>query len=183
MMDQMQTLGAPRGPAAPPAASIAHDQFITFTLGAEEYGVDIMAVREIKGWSETTSIPNAPGFIHGVINLRGIIVPIMDLRARFGMPPADPTRKHVFIIIDTRGRTVGLLVDTVSDIISVAPDAVRPIPDMGSGTRENLLRGLVAVADRMVSLVSMDGLIGPADARAADARPGDPCPAILEPAA
>jgi purine-binding chemotaxis protein CheW len=145
------------------AAAEARRQFITFTLGAEEYGVDIMVVREIKGWSETTSIPNAPRFIHGVINLRGIIVPIMDLRARFGLDLTRPTKMHVVIIINTGIRTTGLLVDAVSDIISVGPGAIRPIPDMGSGTQEKLLTGLVALDDRMVSLISLDGLIGATD--------------------
>jgi purine-binding chemotaxis protein CheW len=140
-------------------------QFITFTLDAGEYGVDIMAVREIKGWSETTAIPNAPRFINGVINLRGIIVPIMDLRARFGMEPAVPTRMNVVIIISTGARTTGLLVDAVSDIISVTPDAIRPIPDMGAGPRESLLAGLVPLNDRMVALVSLDFLIGANDLR------------------
>jgi purine-binding chemotaxis protein CheW len=149
--------------AAAPAA--VPQQFITFKLGAAEYGVDIMAVREIKGWSETTAIPNAPRFINGVINLRGIIVPIMDLRARFGMEPAVPTGMNVVIIISTGQRTTGLLVDAVSDIISVAPDAVRAIPDMGMGTRENLLAGLVPLTDRMVSLVSLDFVIGVGDGR------------------
>ncbi len=137
-------------------------QFITFTLDDAEYGVDIMAVREIKGWSQTTAIPNAPRFINGVINLRGIIVPIMDLRARFGMASVRPTPMNVVIIITTGTRTTGLLVDTVSDIISVPPDAVRPIPDMGSGARETLLAGLVALNERMVSLVSLHFLIGTA---------------------
>jgi purine-binding chemotaxis protein CheW len=149
-----RTVAAAGAPGAPT------QQFITFTLATGEYGVDIMAVREIKGWSQTTAIPNAPRFINGVINLRGIIVPIMDLRARFGMEPITPGPMNVVIIIATGTRTTGLLVDAVSDIISVTPDAIRPIPDMGSGMREQLLAGLVALADRMVSLVSLDFLIG-----------------------
>jgi purine-binding chemotaxis protein CheW len=157
MSDTMMQRGGAR---VSEAASTASQQFITFTLGAGEYGVDIMAVREIKGWSETTAIPNAPRFINGVINLRGIIVPIMDLRARFGMESTKPTRMSVVIIITTGARTTGLLVDAVSDIISVTPDAVRPIPEMGGRGGETLLAGLVAMADRMVSLVSLDFLMG-----------------------
>jgi purine-binding chemotaxis protein CheW len=140
-----------------------NNQFITFTLGDAEYGVDIMAVREIKGWTQTTSIPNAPRFIHGVINLRGIIVPIMDLRARFGMELTTPTRLHVVIIINIGARTTGLLVDAVSDIISVPPDAIRPIPDMGADAGERVLTGLVAMEDRMVALVALAELIGHGD--------------------
>jgi purine-binding chemotaxis protein CheW len=159
MSDSFNAPGSSRQSAAA-APSTVPQQFITFKLGDAEYGVDIMAVREIKGWSETTAIPNAPQFINGVINLRGIIVPIMDLRARFGMEPVLPTSMNVVIIISTGLRTTGLLVDAVSDIISVAPDAVRAIPDMGMGTRENLLAGLVPLPDRMVSLVSLDFVIG-----------------------
>jgi purine-binding chemotaxis protein CheW len=152
-------------------------QFITFTLDAQDYGVDIMAVREIKGWSETTSIPNAPRFISGVINLRGTIVPIMDLRARFSMELTKPTKMHVVIIINTGARTTGLLVDAVSDIISVAPEAIRPVPEMGGGGQESLLTGLVALDDRMVSLVSLAGLIGAGDLRL------PPTDTLLQPAA
>ena len=171
MMDTQAYAAASYGDPAV-ASAVARSQFITFTLGGAEYGVDIMAVREIKGWSETTAIPNAPRFIHGVINLRGIIVPIMDLRARFGMEPTSPTRMHVVIIINTGARTTGLLVDAVSDIISVVADAIRPIPDMGSDAAERLLSGLVALDDRMVSLVSLENLIGRADSRLAT--PADP---------
>jgi purine-binding chemotaxis protein CheW len=156
----MSDPSSPPGGTRASAANAPTQQFITFTLGAVEFGVEIMAVREIKGWSQTTAIPNAPPFINGVINLRGIIVPIMDLRARFGMEPIVPTRMNVVIIINTGVRTTGLLVDAVSDIIAVTPDAIRPIPDMGSGAGESLLAGLVPLNDRMVSLVSLDFLIG-----------------------
>ena len=135
-------------------------QFITFTLGAEEYGIDIMVVREIKGWTDTTMIPNAPAHVRGVINLRGVIVPIFDLRARFGAGLTVPTSMHVVIIVAAASRTVGLLVDTVSDIISVDPKAIRPIPEMGLPTEDQFLDGLVAMEDRMVTLVSLSGLFG-----------------------
>lgn len=133
-------------------------QFITFTLDAEEYGIDIMVVREIKGWTETTMIPNAPAHVRGVINLRGVIVPIFDLRARFGMGLTVPTAMHVVIIVAAGSRTVGLLVDAVSDIISVSPDAIRPVPDMGGSEEMSYLDGLVAIDSRMVTLVSLAGL-------------------------
>ncbi|CAL75695.1 Chemotaxis protein cheW [Bradyrhizobium sp. ORS 278] len=135
-------------------------QFITFTLGEEEYGIDIMVVREIKGWTETTMIPNAPAHVRGVINLRGIIVPIFDLRARFGTGVTIPTNMHVVIIVAAGTRTVGLLVDTVSDIISVDPKEIRDVPDMGMPVEDQFLEGLVAIQDRMVTLVSLSGLFG-----------------------
>jgi purine-binding chemotaxis protein CheW len=133
-------------------------QFITFTLGAEEYGIDIMVVREIKGWTETTMIPNAPSHVRGVINLRGVIVPIFDLRARFNMGLTVTTAMHVVIIVATGSRTIGLLVDTVSDIISVDPKAIRPVPEMGLPAQDQFIDGLVAMEDRMVTLVSLAGL-------------------------
>jgi purine-binding chemotaxis protein CheW len=140
------------------AAGENTQQFITFTLGSEEYGIDIMVVREIKGWTETTMIPNAPTHVRGVINLRGVIVPIFDLRARFGMGLTATTTMHVVIIVATGTRTIGLLVDTVSDIISVDPKAIRPVPEMGLPKEDQFLDGLVAMEDRMVTLVSLAGL-------------------------
>ena len=143
-----------------PAIPDIVQQFITFTLDAQEYGVDIMMVREIKGWSETTALPQAPHYVRGVINLRGIIVPILDLRARFGMGVTEPSRTHVVIIVTTAARTTGLLVDAVSDIVSVEPDAIRAVPPMGQAVEETFLEGLVPLGDRMVTLVALEGLIG-----------------------
>lgn len=160
-MASQQQASASAGSASDPEGASAGAQklqFITFTLGAEEYGVDIMRVREIKGWSATTTISNAPTHVRGVINLRGIIIPIFDLKARFGMGLTDPTKMHVVIIVHTGARTVGLLADTVSDIISVEPGAIRPVPEMGLQTDENFLEGLAALDDRMVTLVSLAGL-------------------------
>jgi purine-binding chemotaxis protein CheW len=145
--------------ATPTAMAGLMRQFITFTLGAEEYGVDIMLVREIKGWAETTALPKAPPYVRGVINLRGVIVPILDLRARFGMGTTQPTPMHVVIIVNTGARTSGLLVDAVSDIISVEPDAIRPVPEMGLPIEDQYLDGLVALNERMVTLVSLERLL------------------------
>jgi purine-binding chemotaxis protein CheW len=155
-------------PETKPAANFGQElavsenahQFITFTLGQEEYGIDIMVVREIKGWTETTTIPNAPAHVRGVINLRGIIVPIFDLRARFGVGVTVPTSMHVVIIVAAGTRTVGLLVDTVSDIISVDPKEIRDVPEMGMPMEDQFLEGLVAIENRMVTLVSLAGLFG-----------------------
>jgi purine-binding chemotaxis protein CheW len=150
-----------------PTAGENVQQFITFTLGAEEYGIDIMVVREIKGWTDTTMVPNAPVHVRGVINLRGVIVPIFDLRARFGMGLTTPTQMHVVIIVAAGTRIIGLLVDTVSDIISVEPKAIRPVPEMGLPADDHFLDGLVALEDRMVTLVSLAGLFGTRGSEAA----------------
>lgn len=151
-----------------PAAVENSQQFITFKLGAEEYGIDIMVVREIKGWTATTSIPNAPFHVRGVINLRGVIVPIFDLRAFFGMGLTEPSKMHVVVIVNSGTRTIGLLVDAVSDILSIEPDAVRPVPEMGLKTDDRVLDGLVALGERMVTLVSLEGLFASLSASAFD---------------
>lgn len=145
----------PPGDGAPSEETV---QFITFTLGAEEYGVDIMQVREIRGWTPATIIPNAPAYVRGVINLRGIIVPIFDLRARFAIGTTAPTARHVVIIVDTGERTIGLLVDAVSDILSVEPGEIRPVPDIGAQDSERVLDGLIARSERMVTVVSISRL-------------------------
>jgi len=158
---QISTISAPEAAGMPEPGGDDHShQFMTFTLGAEEYGIDIMVVREIKGWTDTTSIPNAPPHVRGVINLRGVVVPIFDLRARFGMGRTEPTKMHVVIIVSSGTRTVGLLVDTVSDIISVKEGEIRPVPDMGMQSDDNFLAGLVTSRERMVTLVSLQGLFG-----------------------
>ncbi len=144
-------------------AGAATRQLITCTLGSSEYGIEIMAVQEIKGWSPTTAIPQAPGWVRGVINLRGVIVPILDLRARFGMAPTEPTSMHVVVIVQTRGRTMGILVDAVSDIISVGPEDIRPVPEMNMEASEHLLSGLVPLDRGMVSLVCLDALMAMPD--------------------
>ena len=160
---------APMPPAGPAMAQPG--QYITCTLDEAEYGIDIMAVREIKGWAETTSIPHSPPWIRGVINLRGIIVPILDLRARFGMRPTTPTPMHVVVIIQTASRTAGLLVDAVSDIITVAPEDIRAVPEIGASVPERLLAGLIPRERGMVSLVSLESLLAMSDDIAAMAEP------------
>ena len=160
-MQSLETASAPVAGFAPPDRTAIGEhtqQFITFTLDGQEYGIDIMVVREIKGWSETTTIPNAPDYVRGVINLRGVIVPIFDLRSRFGMGRTSPSPTHVVIIVHTKGKTIGLLVDAVSDIITIQPDAIRPVPEMGLPTDDRFLDGLVAHGDRMVTLISLNGL-------------------------
>ena len=140
------------------AAADATRQFITFTIGAEEYGVDIMAVKEIRGWVETTSLPKAPDFVRGVINLRGSIVPIYDLRSRFGLGLTEATRTHVVIIVTVGTRVLGLLVDAVSDILTVTTADVRAVPDFESAANA-FLSGLVALDERMVTLIDIEVLL------------------------
>ncbi len=134
-------------------------QYITCTLDDAEFGIDIMAVREIRGWTQPTAIPHAAAWMRGVTNLRGTIVPIVDLRARFGFGPTDPGAMHVVVIIQNGTRTAGLLVDAVSDIVTVDADRIRPVPEIGASAPERLLSGLVPLDRGMVSLVCLDTLL------------------------
>jgi purine-binding chemotaxis protein CheW len=133
-------------------------QFITFTVGDQEYGVDIMSVREIKGWVETTLLPNTPEYMRGVLNLRGVIVPIFDLRCRFGLGKTEATNLHVIVIIAVKNRMVGILVDTVSDILTVSNSDIRDVPKMETLIEEEYLSGLVTIEDRMVALLNQERL-------------------------
>lgn len=131
-------------------------QFISFTIGEEEYGVDIMAIREIKGWTATTELPNTPAYMRGVINLRGAIVPILDLRARFNGGHTDTTARHVIIVVAVGTRVAGILVDAVADIIAVSSDAIQPVPQLDKVAGSGFLTGLVNVEGRMVALLDLD---------------------------
>src|SRR5262249_40273969 len=107
-------------------------QYLTVNLGHEEYGVDILAVREIRGWTPVTRIPRAPGYVLGVLNLRGAIVPVIDMRLRFGLPREEYGATTVTVIITVAGRNFGVVVDAVSDVLDVEAGAIRPVPDMGT---------------------------------------------------
>lgn len=133
-------------------------QFISFTIGDEEYGVDIMAIREIKGWTATTALPNTPPYMRGVINLRGAIIPIFDLRARFDEGLTDATARHVIIVVAVRHKVLGILVDAVADIITVSNADIQPVPEIEQRAEAALLAGLVTVDGRMVALLDLDRL-------------------------
>lgn len=136
----------------------AAQQFLTFTVEKEEYGVDIMTVREIKGWTETTRLPNAPEFMRGVMNLRGLIIPIFDLRTRFKRGLTDATPKHVVIILAVGERNIGILVDTVSDILDTSPEQIKPPPTADTQIDAAYISGLISLEDRMVVLLNVDHL-------------------------
>lgn len=133
-------------------------QFISFRIGEEEFAIDIMAVREIKGWTATTILPNQPEYLLGILNLRGLIVPIFDLRCRFGMGLTTATGTHVVIIVSVLDRTVGLLVDAVSDILTVQTAEIRPIPEMERAGGARFLSGIITRADSMVVVLSLEAL-------------------------
>jgi purine-binding chemotaxis protein CheW len=139
-------------------------QILTFVLGSETYGVDILRVQEIRGWTAVTKLPQAPAHILGVLNLRGSIVPIVDLRMRFSLERAEYTAITVIIVLSVISgasrRDFGVVVDGVSDVVDVNPSEVRPAPDLGVHTSVEFIRGLVPVAERMVVLLDIDRLIG-----------------------
>lgn len=134
-------------------------QFISFKIGDEEYGVDIMAIREIKGWTATTELPDSPPHLRGVINLRGAIIPVFDLRARFSGALTHATPRHVTMVVTVGSRVLGLLVDAVADIITVPADAIQPVLDMDNGERARFLAGLVTVEGRMVALLDLESML------------------------
>ncbi len=139
------------------------DQYLTFILGGEEYGVDIMRVQEIRGWESATSIPNTPDFILGVINLRGAVVPIIDLRSRFGLESAEFSRTTVVIVVkieDEAGdRIMGMVVDAVSEVYNVSEDMLREAPDLGGAINTDFVKGLATVDEKMIILLDVDLLI------------------------
>jgi purine-binding chemotaxis protein CheW len=147
----------------------AATQYLTVNLADEEYGIDILAVREIRGWTSVTRIPQAPGYVLGVLNLRGAIVPVLDLRLRFGLSREEYTGTTVTVIITVAGRLFGIVVDAVSDVLDVEENNVRPVPDMGTAVDTEYLKGLTSIGERMVLLLDADKLLQPQDAQMLDA--------------
>ena len=142
-----------------PGANAASTEFISFAIGDEQYGVDIMAVREIKEWSGVTQLPNQPDYMRGVLNLRGVMVPIIDLRCRFGQGLTDATPVHVVIVVNVDGKTIGLLADRVLDIVSVEGTQVQPVPQVSRGSQANFLSGLVTIDTTMIALINLRNLL------------------------
>jgi purine-binding chemotaxis protein CheW len=140
-------------------AAATQIQSISFAIGDDQYGVDIMAVREIKGWSEITHLPRQPDYVRGVLNLRGVIVPIIDLRCRFGQGLTEATPLHVVIIVQIAARQVGLLADRVLDIVSFEPSQVQPVPKVAKSSRADFLSGLVTIENVMLALIDLPNLL------------------------
>ena len=145
------------------AQAQASGEFLTFRLGAEEYGIDILKVQEIRSYEQPTRIANAPEFIKGVVNLRGVIVPIVDLRLKLGCATADYNSFTVVIVLNVKGRVVGAVVDSVSDVLELASDAIRSAPEMSSVADTSFITGIGSVNDRMLILMDIEGLMASAD--------------------
>jgi len=159
----MEALGY-RDEPAPTADAANALQLIAFSIGEQTYGVEITTVREIRAWNGATPLPNTREFVRGVINLRGTIVPIFDLRARFGEGQTSPTKTHVVVVMSVGEKWVGLLVDAVSDILTVAREDIHDVPE-GNSADSELLRGIVTHEGRMVGLIDLQAVVS-------GARPG-----------
>ncbi|MFW6093664.1 MAG: chemotaxis protein CheW [Pseudomonadota bacterium] len=145
--------------AVDPAAS----QYLTFMLDGEEYGIEILRVQEIKGWEETTEIPNTPDYVLGVINLRGAVIPVMDMRRRFGMPPREFGKLTVVIVVHAdvgdEGKTMGFVVDAVSDVHNIDPASIKPPPDVESSVDTRYIKGLATVDEQMIILLDLEHVV------------------------
>jgi purine-binding chemotaxis protein CheW len=146
----VETAGATEG------AQDASMQVVSFKVGDEHYGIDIQLVREIRAWQVATQLPNTPPFVRGVINLRGTIVPILDLRARFGQGMTEPGTANVVIVVAVGKRLVGILVDSVSDIVTLQRGEIKPVPSMEGSAAGDCLDGLVTINDQMIALVAVE---------------------------
>jgi purine-binding chemotaxis protein CheW len=144
-------------------------QYLTVQLADEEYGIDILAVREIRGWTPVTRIPQSPPYVLGVLNLRGAIVPVLDLRLRFGLQREAYDATTVTVIITVAERLFGVVVDGVSDVLDVAATDVQPVPDMGTTVDTEYLKGLTSADEKMVLLLDVDRLLQPQDAQMIEA--------------
>ena len=142
-------------------------EFIAFCIGEQEFCVDIMSVREIRGWSPATPLPQTPEYMRGVINLRGAVLPIMDLATRLGLQSNEPSERSVIIVVRMGERTIGLLVDAVSDILSVTQDLIQATPDVACDKVKSFVRGLITMEGRMISEIASERLLPELEALAA----------------
>jgi len=142
-------------------------ELISFRIGEQEFCVDIMAVREIRGWTPATPLPRSPDYVRGVINLRGAVLPIMDLSARLGLGAAKPSARSVIIVVRLGDRMFGMLVDAVSDILSITDDAIQPTPDMNCDRVKSFVRGIITIEERMISQIALDALMPELESQAA----------------
>lgn len=138
-------------------------EFLAFSLGDEVYGIDILKVQEIRGYEPVTKIANTPGFIKGVINLRGVIVPIVDMRVKFQLADVDYNQFTVVIILNVCGRVIGMVVDGVSDVVALPPEQIHPAPEFGSSLDTQYLKGMASMEGRMVILVDIERLMSASD--------------------
>ena len=134
-------------------------ELITVVIGEQRFAIDIQLVREIRGWTNSTPLPNAPDYVLGVINLRGAVLPVLNLAARLGLPASEARSSSFVIVVDLVGRTVGLLVDAVSDIINVGEGEIQPAPVIGAASSKGLARGMITTDEGIITLIDMSGIL------------------------
>ena len=134
-------------------------QLITFQLGDQHLGVDIMAIREIRAFSPATPLPNVPAHVRGVVNLRGVVLPVLDLRHRLGWGVTEPSQRHVIIVVRIGEQLQGIIVDAVNDIVQVSADDLQPLPDMGETAASPYLEGLATIDRRLILILALDRLV------------------------
>jgi purine-binding chemotaxis protein CheW len=149
--------------ASAPAVSTSLREFLAFKLGTEEYGIDILRVQEIRSYEEPTRIAHAPHFVKGVVNLRGVIVPIIDMRLKFNLEQVNYDSFTVVIVLNIGNRIVGMVVDAVSDVITLKPEQLRPVPEFNSSIASDHILAIGAVEDRMLILVDIEKLMTSAE--------------------
>ena len=145
------------------AAAAAGGEFLTFRLGSEEYGIDILKVQEIRSYEQPTRIANSPAFIKGVVNLRGVIVPIVDLRVKLACESVEYNSFTVVIVLNVKGRVIGAVVDSVSDVLELGAGTIKPAPEMHTAVDTSFITGIGSVNDRMLILMDIEGLMSSAD--------------------
>ena len=134
-------------------------ELLTFKLSDQEYSLDIMCVREIRGWTQATPLPHSPSYMKGVINLRGAVLPVMDLAQRLGLPVTEHTDRNVIIVVKHADTLAGLLVDAVSDIIALSDDDMQPPPEAGEGMQQGVIKSLTLIEDRMIRTLDLSHLV------------------------
>jgi purine-binding chemotaxis protein CheW len=145
------------------AATAAGGEYLTFRLGQEEYGIDILRVQEIRSYEPPTRIANAPAFVKGVVNLRGVIVPIVDLRLKLGCDSVEYNSFTVVVVLNVRGRVVGAVVDSVSDVLQLSGEAIKPAPEMNTTVDTRFITGIGSIGERMLILMDIEALMSSAD--------------------
>ena len=164
-MSQAVESQASPAPAASAIAAVGKErnEFLSFALGEEAYGIEILKVQEIRGYDTVTTIPNSPAFLKGVINLRGTIVPIIDLRIKLNFPNVEYTASTVVIILNLTNRVVGIVVDSVSDVITLLPEQIMPAPDFATSFDTRYILGLATVEEKTLILMDIEQMVGSED--------------------
>ncbi|WP_114965955.1 chemotaxis protein CheW [Alkalilacustris brevis] len=134
---------------------VSRREIVSFRVANQDFCIDIGSVREIRGWTPTTVLPHAPPYVTGVMNLRGAVLPVVDLSARLGLGPTEPSPRHVIIIVMIEEMTAGLLVDAVSDILTVNGEEIKPTPDVAAGPAKTLVEGVLAIDERLIRLIDL----------------------------